>query len=115
MFFTGVPAPAGAFLALFPIFVANAGFLTPASSAVLAAFLVPTVALLMISTLPTFSGKTVEPFSSARWLVLGMLAAVLGLYGVLMLPWSTFAVAALAYFLSLPLSLWRHREIIARS
>ena len=59
-FFSGVPAPGGAFLAMTPIYLANSGLLTEAPSAQFAMFFVPIVAGLMGSTWPTFSAKSIS-------------------------------------------------------
>jgi CDP-diacylglycerol---serine O-phosphatidyltransferase len=115
LFFTGVPAPAGAFLAMLPIYLAQAQWMSLAQSVTFAVFLLPTVAALMVSTLPTFSGKTLGRFATARWLMPSALAVSLGLYGLFTAPWMTFTLAALAYLLTLPLSLWRHQRISRRS
>jgi len=107
-FFVGVPAPAGAFLAHAPIFAANAGLFEPAVAILLALGFLPLVAGLMVSTWPTFSGKAMGrqalrhrfPASTAALAVLGL--------GLVMAPWATALVGAVAYVWTFPLSKWRH-------
>jgi CDP-diacylglycerol--serine O-phosphatidyltransferase len=58
-FFTGVPAPAGAGLAMLPMYLGFLGLSTHTESA--AKFVLPYIAIvsmLMVSRVPTFSGKT---------------------------------------------------------
>src|SRR4030095_9829369 len=57
-YFTGVPAPAGAILALLPIYLAFLG--VPKPPATLTAAYTLLIAVLMVSRLPVFSGKTVK-------------------------------------------------------
>ncbi len=114
LFFTGVPAPAGAFLAMLPIYLANAEAITLEGAKVLAFFSVPLVAGLMVSRLPTYSGKTMGRIAQARWLLPAMLATAAAVYGVFTAPWATFVVVACAYLATLPLGAWRHARIAAR-
>ena len=57
-FFTGVPAPAGAILAMLPFYLAFLGVSKP--PAMLTAAYTLLIAFLMVSRLPVFSGKTVR-------------------------------------------------------
>src|SRR5258708_28555251 len=57
-YFTGVPAPAGAILALLPVYLAFLGVSKP--PATLTAVYTQLIAFLMVSRLPVFSGKTVR-------------------------------------------------------
>lgn len=119
-YFTGVPAPAGAFLALLPLMISfnmGSGFFS--SPWVLWPYLIACGALL-VSRLPTYSFKTVQ--IPRKW-VLPMLIAM-GLLMALLLndPWATAALILLAYvgtfFLSYreykkDLSLKRPRKAVA--
>ena len=59
-YFTGVPSPAGAALALFPVYLGFAGNLNvPEVSGFIGSFYLVAVGLLMASRIPTFSGKTI--------------------------------------------------------
>jgi CDP-diacylglycerol---serine O-phosphatidyltransferase len=114
LFFTGVPAPAGAFLSMLPIYLANAGAMTDEAAHTLAFFGAPMVAALMVSRLPTYSGKTMGRIAQARWLLPALLATAAALYGVFTAPWATFVTLAIAYLATLPLSMWRQALIAAR-
>jgi CDP-diacylglycerol--serine O-phosphatidyltransferase len=92
--FTGVPSPAGAMLALLPVFVAN---LTPGAAlpAPLTALWLMLVAALMVSRLPTpaFRPLRIRP-EQARMLLLGSVALGAAL---LTYPWLTLVLLDFGY------------------
>jgi CDP-diacylglycerol--serine O-phosphatidyltransferase len=102
-FFTGVPAPAGAGLAMLPMYLGFLGVPTSADSA--AKFILPytaVVAMLMVSRVPTFSGKTIGQRVS-REMVLPILA--LAAFTVAMLiafTWEVLTFLAFLYLAMLP-------------
>ncbi|EHM02216.1 putative CDP-diacylglycerol-serine O-phosphatidyltransferase [Acetobacteraceae bacterium AT-5844] len=109
-FFTGVPAPAGAGLALFPMFLSLAfegwGWSSMAHAVRHPAFVGPllvVVALMLVSTLPTWSFKN---FKVRREVVLPLLISV-GAYAALLVgePWAALAAAGLIYIGMLPFSI----------
>ncbi len=117
-FFTGVPAPAGAGMALFPLFLGleakamgwpwlESFARHPAVSAVV---LIGTAALL-VSTLPVWSFKNFKvPTAYVLPLLLGT-----GLYATLLVadPWAAFAAAGLIYTAMLPFSVRSYRRLRA--
>ena len=103
-YFTGVPAPAGAFLALLPVYLHFAAILDGPGAARLGAINGFIVAGLMVSRLPTFSGKRIPRAQLQRWSTPAILAALAATAGIVLAPWATFAVLALAYTLTFPLS-----------
>ena len=108
-FFTGVPAPAGAGLALFPLFlglwgqeVGWPGLERFARNPLVCAGVLGGTALLLVSTLPVWSFKN---FKVPREYVLALLLGVGGFAAVLVAePWAAFAVAGLIYVGMLPFS-----------
>lgn len=114
-FLTGVPAPAGAGLALAPLFFSLAADdwldSLPEVRAGVAAACTLAAALLMVSTLPTWSLAGVRVPRSARLpalLGVGLFAAFLA-----QAPWATLAVLALLYAVSIPYALVRFRALRA--
>jgi CDP-diacylglycerol--serine O-phosphatidyltransferase len=108
-FFTGVPAPAGAGCALFPLFAAIAfgewgwhGFANAIRHPVFVGVVLVVVGGLMVSTLPTWSFKN---FKVPREAVLPLLLGV-GLYVALLVaePWAALAAAGIIYLGMLPFS-----------
>ncbi|MCB8879365.1 phosphatidylcholine/phosphatidylserine synthase [Acidisoma cellulosilytica] len=115
-FFTGVPAPAGALLALFPIFVGlearvlNLQWLDTLSHAPAAVALVLIgTGLLLVSTLPVWSFKNFKvPAPAVLPILLGT-----GVYAAFMLaePWAALALAGMIYVGMLPFSTRSFRRL----
>ncbi|MBK1869233.1 CDP-alcohol phosphatidyltransferase family protein [Aestuariivirga sp. YIM B02566] len=114
-YFTGVPAPGGAFLALSPMLAEFAGLLDNGQASLVALFVTSAVAFLMISTWPTFSGKSLGRKASRLMLLPPVALVGLAAFGLLYWPWATLLVIALLYVATLPLSKWRHGVLRARS
>ncbi|WP_448582509.1 CDP-alcohol phosphatidyltransferase family protein [Thermaurantiacus sp.] len=103
-FLTGVPAPAGAGLALSPLFFSLAldgpWDSRPELRGAIAGAVILLAAGLMVSTLPTWSSTSLRLPAHARVPLLasiGIMAAFLALA-----PWATLFVLALLYALSIP-------------
>ncbi len=114
-YFTGVPAPAAAYLVIMPMFAAFEWGDWIARSPYLGALWTAGVALLMISTLPTVSLKRfrIKPhFVVPTLLGIGILAAFLTTT-----PWPTLILIGIAYLGSIPLTLrgYRRRRQTAES
>ena len=108
-FFTGVPAPAGAGLALFPLFLGLEAqamhwdwLLSVVQYPAMVAVTLVGVALLLVSTLPVWSFKN---FKVPTRYVLPMLLGT-GLFAALLVadPWAALAAGGLVYVGMLPLS-----------
>ena len=108
-FFTGVPAPAGAGLALVPMiatFQFGPGFV---DKPIIVGSNMFAVSLMMVSQVPTFSFKRVRvPHHNVvpALLVVGLLAALL-----VSEPWITLLLVAVAYIASIPWSIVVHRRL----
>nr|WP_321463739.1 phosphatidylcholine/phosphatidylserine synthase [uncultured Cohaesibacter sp.] len=110
-FFVGMPAPAGALAVLAPIYLELSGL--PHSDLAAPVVLVYTlfIAMLVVSTVPTYSGKTVGlriPRANVLPLILGVVAFVAILFSY---PWITMTVLVLIYLASIPFarrSWYRH-------
>ncbi|MBV1832805.1 CDP-alcohol phosphatidyltransferase family protein [Novacetimonas pomaceti] len=108
-FFTGVPAPAGAGLAMFPLFLGLeahklgwTGLYELARDPLMPALTLSGTAFLLVSTLPVWSFKNFKvpaPFVLPVMLGIGGYAAVL-----VADPWGALAGAGVIYLLLLPLS-----------
>jgi CDP-diacylglycerol--serine O-phosphatidyltransferase len=108
-YFTGVPAPAGAGLALLPVI---AGFVAGPDWAGHAAVVVPWtmgVGILMVSTLPTFSFKGVRVPTS--YVVPGLVGVGLLAAFLVSQPWWTMLFIGLVYIISLPFSVLQFRKL----
>ncbi len=98
-FFQGVPSPAGALLALAPLFISNAVPGLPLLPPLMIATYLVLVGLLMVSNLPTFALKSARIYADHAPYVLLVSAA--GLAALAVYPWTTLALFDLAYVVSL--------------
>jgi CDP-diacylglycerol--serine O-phosphatidyltransferase len=115
-FFTGVPAPAGAGLALFPLFLGLEAkslglqwLLNAAQHPLFCAVMLIGTSLLLVSTLPIWSFKNFKvPSEYVLPLLLGT-----GAYAAVLLadPWAAMAAAGLIYLAMLPFSVRSFRRL----
>ena len=107
-FFTGVPAPAGAIAVLLPIYLSFLGI--PQPPAVLTALYTLLIAILMVSRLPVFSGKTVGMRVQPE-LVLPVFVAVVFVIALLIsYPWGVLSFGSIIFLLSLPIGWKSYRD-----
>jgi CDP-diacylglycerol--serine O-phosphatidyltransferase len=107
-FFTGVPAPAGAITVLLPIYLAFVG--SPQPPAVLTALYTLLIAILMVSRLPVFSGKTTR-MRVAPEMVLPVFVSVVFFIALLIsYPWYILSIGSICYLLSLPVGWNSYRD-----
>ena len=108
-FFVGVPAPAGAGLALIPVmatFELGTGYV---DHPIFVGAVELVVALLMVSRFPTYSIKRIRiphHHVMAALLVFGLLAATL-----VSIPWITLLGVGAVYIGSMPLAVVAHRRL----
>jgi CDP-diacylglycerol--serine O-phosphatidyltransferase len=109
-FFSGAPAPAGAGLALLPMYLGFLGFIDNGHTySVLIAPYILAVALLMVSRVPTYSGKTTRP-RIRRDQVLPILGGgVLAIVCLIAFPWETLTLMAFLYLAFIPFSIRAYR------
>lgn len=107
-YFTGVPAPAGAGLALMPIFFVLAFGEAWRPAPMLLAFWMVVVGTLMISRLPTLAmkGRRVAPIFVAPIMALACVIAA----GLFTRTWDTLAVLTAVYLVSLPVGWLSYRR-----
>ncbi|MGH6821552.1 MAG: CDP-alcohol phosphatidyltransferase family protein, partial [Methylocella sp.] len=118
-FFMGAPAPAGAGLAMLPMYLGFLGVVDNGRAyALIFGPYVVAVALLMVSRVPTYSGKNL-----GRWIPRDLVLPILGLgvFTVIMLvafPWEFLIVLALVYLAMIPASMrsyQRHQKADAEA
>lgn len=114
-FFVGVPAPAGALLVMLPLYLDFIGVSFLKTLPPLVALHCFFVAFLMVSRIPTFSGKRMglrieRDMVLPILLLVGFTAAV-----VLNYPWVAFSALALGYLAFIPVSILRYRHHQART
>jgi CDP-diacylglycerol--serine O-phosphatidyltransferase len=119
-FFTGVPAPAGAGLALFPLFLGLEGrslgitwLQNVAQHPLFCAAVLVGTAILLVSTLPVWSFKN---FKVPRDYVLPLLLGVGAFAAVLVAdPWAALAAGGFIYVVMLPFSRRSFQRLRAES
>jgi CDP-diacylglycerol---serine O-phosphatidyltransferase len=112
-FFVGMPAPAGAITALLPIYLSFIGIpLRTASPGPAMAFLyVLLIAFLMVSTIPTFSGKTIGKRVPREW-VLPLFVVTVAFFGLLVsFPFGVLAIGTIVYLAAIPFGVARYRQM----
>ncbi len=101
-FFTGVPAPAGAIIGLLPIYLGFLGLEVSKVSAIFIAVYIIFIGLLMVSNLPTFSGKNIGRRVSRNLVLPVMITIVLAVALLFSFPWVTLSFVSIAYLAALP-------------
>ena len=111
-FFVGMPAPAGAIVGLLPIYVRFALDLGAASPrlAVLESLYVLAIALLMVSRVPHFSGKSIGRVPREH-LAVFLVSVAAALLLVFVFPMETLVGLTLAYLGSIPFAVRRYRAL----
>jgi CDP-diacylglycerol--serine O-phosphatidyltransferase len=103
-FFVGVPAPAGAIIVMLPLYIEFVaiphGFLT----APLVLVYTIAIGLLMVSRVPTWSGKLIGRRIARELVAPVFVGGVLVVAFLVSFPWETMAVLSLIYLGCLPLS-----------
>lgn len=111
-YFTGVPAPAGAVLVMLPIYLGFLGVDTTGIISYLSAGYTVLIAMLLVSTLPVYSGKSLGSKVRGDVVIPLMLAAVFYVLLLASYTWQTLVVSTLVYLAALPISV---RSFASRS
>ncbi len=110
--FTGVPAPAGAMMALLPVFLTLSGLFDARQAPFLTALWLGLVGLLMISRVPTLSPKAMRV---PRWGVGVMLIGTATAMGLMFTRiWLLMLLLDLIYIATLLPGIWRMKGRILR-
>ena len=108
-YFRGMPVPAAAIVVLLPVYLAELG--VPVRS-VLPAFMAYTVilSLMMVSSMPTFSGKLLGERISRDLVLPVFILAMIFVALLLTYPYLTLSVGSLIYLALLPYGVLRYRH-----
>jgi CDP-diacylglycerol--serine O-phosphatidyltransferase len=112
-FFTGIPAPAGAMIALLPIYLAFLGLPRPPGAEVAALAYTLVIAALMVSRLPTWSLKMGGSRVDRDWVAPVLILTALFVALLVSFPWLVLTVGSLAYLAALPMALRHYRRLAA--
>jgi len=106
-YFVGVPAPAGAIILLLPIYVQDLGLHVPSLTPLVLVYTLG-VALLMVSRVPTFSGKLIGQRIAREYVPPVFVLAALFIALLLTFPALTLAVGSVLYLAMIPVSAYRY-------
>jgi CDP-diacylglycerol--serine O-phosphatidyltransferase len=111
-FFVGMAAPMGAMSALLPLYLSFLG--TPIQDSSVAPVIlvyVVGIAFLMVSTIPTYSGKTMGKYVPRQW-VLPIFVLSVAAFGLLIsFPWEMLSLITVVFLLTIPVSVMRYRKL----
>jgi len=108
-FLTGVPAPAGAGLAMLPLYLSFWNDLPWLRSPLLVAPWVGLVATLMVSSFATYSWSSLKLRNNIRFEAIAMVV-LLGA-ALISAPWHTLSAICVAYLASIPFSVTSYRRV----
>ncbi|KQP28325.1 CDP-diacylglycerol--serine O-phosphatidyltransferase [Methylobacterium sp. Leaf102] len=109
-FFVGMPAPAGALTVLLPLYLHFLGLPLERWAAPVVLGYMLCIALLVVSTVPTFSGKTVGK-RVPREAVLPIFLVGVAAFGLLIsFPFEAMVALALGYLVTLPIGAAQYRR-----
>ena len=114
-YFTGMPTPAAAIVVLLPLYLFHLGLDVHDSHASLMLMLLYTlsIALMMVSSVPTYSGKLLGERIGREWVLPIFIVAIALVACLVTYPYETLAIASLGYLASIPWSVKRYRELEA--
>ena len=113
-YFTGMPAPAGALLSLAPLYLGFLGIIDeghPFAKSIAVYEII--IAVLMVSRVPTFSGKTFTRVPREFYMpLLAALAVFMAL--LISYPWESLSILTLIYLVSIPFGVLRYLRLKKR-
>lgn len=113
-FFMGVPAPAGALIALLPVYLENLGIPVGEVGVPIVFIYTIGVALLLVSRLPTWSGKKMGARIPREFVLPLFVIVVVAAASLLSYPWHVLAAGAIVYLVALPFGWRQFRRLEAR-
>ncbi|WP_084798354.1 CDP-diacylglycerol--serine O-phosphatidyltransferase [Pleomorphomonas koreensis] len=112
-FFTGVPIPAGALAVLLPVYIDRVGIDVPEAAAPVVVAYVVLIAALMVSRVPTFSGKKYGGLQR-EWVVPILIGVVILAMLLVSYPFHVLSVLTILYLAYIPFG-WRAWNRLARA
>ena len=107
-YFTGVPAPAGAIVVLLPIYLSFLG--VPQPPVLLTTAFTLLIAVLMISRLPVFSGKSTRLRVRPEMLLPVFVGVIFFIALLIGYPWHIVSIGSILYLASLPFGWKSYRD-----
>lgn len=112
-FFMGVPTPAAAIVVLLPIYLWHLGIDLRSSPLTLNLVLAYTmlIGVMMVSMLPTYSGKLLGERIEREWVLPIFILVMLAVACLLTYPYATLSIATLLYLAAIPPTWRRYRKL----
>lgn len=112
-YFTGIPAPAGAITVLLPFYLNGLDIVNVRDFPFLIAVYVLAIAFMLVSTIPTWSGKLLGERISREWVlpIFALAALVVGL--LWSYPYATVSLLVVGYLALIPFSYRRFHTRLA--
>jgi len=108
-YFVGIPAPAGAIILLLPLYLQDLGLHLPSLTPLVLIYTIA-IGLLMVSRVPTFSGKMIGKRISREYVLPIFVFGALFVALLLTYPSLTLSVGSVVYLVLLPISFDRYRR-----
>jgi CDP-diacylglycerol---serine O-phosphatidyltransferase len=109
-YFTGMPAPAGAITVLLPLYLDGLGLFDVRAWPWLIAVYTVAMAALMVSTIPTFSGKLMGERIAREYVLPAFVIAAALVALLVTYPFGTLTVVTLLYLSAVPISYRRFQQ-----
>jgi CDP-diacylglycerol--serine O-phosphatidyltransferase len=103
-YFTGMPAPAGAITVLLPLYLDGLGLFDARGFPWLTAVYTLAMAVLLVSTIPTFSGKLLGERIAGDYVLPVFVGVAAGVALLLTYPYAMLALGTILYLAAIPLS-----------
>lgn len=112
-FFMGVPTPAAAIVVLLPIYLWHLGIDLRSSPLLLNLVLAYTmvIGVMMVSMLPTYSGKLLGERIEREWVLPIFILVMLAVACLLTYPYATLSIATVLYLAAIPPTWRRYRRL----
>ena len=112
-FFMGVPTPAAAIVVLLPIYLWHLGIDLRSSPLLLNLVLAYTmlIGVMMVSMLPTYSGKLLGERIEREWVLPIFILVMLAVACLLTYPYATLSIATVLYLAAIPPTWRRYRKL----
>lgn len=108
-YFVGIPAPAGAIILLLPLYLQDLGLHLPSLTPLVLIYTI-VIGLLMVSRVPSFSGKLIGKRISREYVLPIFVFGALFVALLLTYPSLTLSVGSVLYLALLPVSFERYRR-----
>lgn len=113
-FFTGIPAPSGAIIGMLPIYLSFLGISANDTIQVTVILYVLAIGLLMVSSVPTYSGKTFGHGVAPEWVVPIIIAIIMLVALLVTYTWWFLTIGTVIYLTFIPIS-WRSYRRLQKS